>query len=197
MSHIGTVRRLQALAAIGWTQTQLAAEFGTTRQHVSKAMRGRVEVGRRAGHTYEREETLRSAALVRDVYESLRDGPAHRVHGCDWRGRVSGWYPPTAWDECDIDEPTARPWDSLAVSYYAALPLLHGDALAAHVTLRMGWSSSADGLVGSSAARIAETAGYGSVARCAAVLARCRRADLGRALLARERMAEMRTAMAA
>jgi len=194
MSRIGTVRRLQALAAIGWTQTQLAAELGTTRQHVCKAMRGRVEIGRHAGSYADRpgdlHEVLRGAALVRDVYESLRDGPAHRVHGCDWRGRVSGWYPPTAWDECDIDEPTARPWDSLAVSWWAALPILHGEALVAHVQLRLGWESS-------SAARIAETAGYGSVGRCAAVLARCRRADLGRLLLARQSVAEARAAMAA
>lgn len=190
MSRIGTIRRLQALAAIGWTQTQIAAELGTTRQHVSAAMRGRVEVGRRAGHTHKREETLRSAALVREAYGSLRDGPAHRAKACDWRGRVSGWYPPTAWDECDIDDPTARPWDSYAVAYYAALPILRGAALVEHVLWRMGWESS-------TAARIAETAGYGSVARCAAVLARCRRADLGRALLARERMTETRAAMAA
>jgi len=195
MSHIGTVRRLQALSAIGWTQTQIAAELGTTRQTVCKAMSGRAEIGRRAGgdrghRQNERDEALRGTALVRDLYESLRDGPAHRVHGCDWRGRVSGWYPPTAWDECDIDEPTARPWDSYAVSYYAAMPILRGNALVAHVLRRLGWESS-------SAARIAETAGYGSVARCAAVLARCRRADLGRALLARERMAETRAAVAA
>ena len=191
MSHIGTVRRLQALAAVGWTQTQIAAELGTTRQHVNKAMSGHVEIGRRAGPIYNATgEILRGEALVRDLFESLRDGPTHRVHGCDWRGRVSGWYPPTAWDECDIDDPTARPWDSLAVFWWAALPLLHGDALVAHVRLRLGWESS-------SAARIAETAGYGSVERCAAVLARCRRADLGRALLARQSMAETRAAMAA
>jgi hypothetical protein len=194
MSHIGTVRRLQALAAIGWTQTQIATELGTTRQTVCKAMSGRAEIGRRAGgdrghRQNERDEALRGAALVRDLYESLRDAPAHRAKGCDWRGRVSGWYPPQAWDECDIDEPTARPWDSYAVSYYAALPILHGSVLVAHVALRMGLATSA--------ARIAKTAGYGSVERCASVLARCRRADMGRALLARQRMAETRTAMAA
>ena len=202
MSHIGTVRRLQALAAIGWTQTQIAAELGTTRQTVNKAMSGHAEIGRRAGgnrghRQNERDETLRGAALVRDAYKSLRDGPARRAKACDWRGRVNGWYPPTAWDECDIDEPTARPWDSSAVSVYAALPILRGDILVAHVRRRLGWSHAADGLVGSSAVRIAETAGYGSVARCAAVLARCRRADLGRVLLARQSMAETRAAMAA
>jgi len=187
MSHIGTVRRLQALAAVGWTQTQIAAELGTTRQHVSRAMRGRVEIGRRPGPTYNAAgEVLRGEALVHDLYESLRDGPTHRGQMANWCSKISGWNPPTAWDECDIDDPTARPWDSLAVSYWAALPLLHGDALVAHVTRRMGWSSSA--------ARIAETAGYGSVARCAAVLARCRRADLGRLLLARQSMAETRAA---
>jgi len=191
MSRIGTIRRLQALAAIGWTQTQIAAELGTTRQHVCKAMSGHVEIGRHAGPRYNATgEILRGEALVHDVFESLRDGPARRHQMCGWLAKVNGWYPPTAWDETDIDEPTARPWDSLAVSYWAALPILHGEALVAHVVRRMGWASS-------SAARIAETAGYGSVERCAAVLARCRRADLGRALLARQSMAETRASMAA
>ena len=194
MSHIGTIRRLQALAAIGWTQTQIAAELGVGRQHVSGAMLGRVEIGRHTGshvgRAGDRRDVLHGEALVRDLFESLRDGPDHRHQMCGWLAKVNGWNPPAAWDECDIDDPTARPWDSLAVSWWAALPLLHGDALVAHVRLRLGWESS-------SAARIAETAGYGSVERCAAVLARCRRADLGRALLARQSMAEARTAMAA
>ena len=127
---------------------------------------------------------------AREVYESLRGGPAHPGRHYRADAQAHGWNPPEAWDECDIDEPTARPWDSLAVSYFAALPILHGAALVAHVTLRLGWESA-------SAARIAETAGYGSVERCASVLARCRRADLGRALLARQSMAEARAAMAA
>jgi len=191
MSRIGTVRRLQALAAIGWTQTQIAGALGTTRQHVNKAMSGHVEIGRRPGPTYSATgEVLRGEALVHDLYESLRDGPDHRHQMCGWLAKVNGWNPPAAWDECDIDDPTARPFDSLAVSWWAALPLLTGEALVAHVRRRMGWESS-------SAARIAETAGYGSVERCADVLARCRRADLGRLLLARQSMAETRAAMAA
>jgi len=175
MSRIGTVRRLQALAAIGWTRPQVAAELGVGYWLITRATFGRTDVDRRR---------------AREVYESLRGGPSRPGHHYRADAQTHGWNPPEARGECDIDDPKAHPWDSLAVSYWAALPILRGDALVAHVLLRMGWESS-------SAARIAETAGYGSVERCAAVLARCRRADLGRLLLTRQSMAETRSAMAA
>ena len=175
MSRIGTVRRLQALAAIGWTRPQVAEAMGVGCWLLSRATFGRGDVDRRR---------------AREVYESLRGGPAHPGRHYRADAQTHGWNPPEAWDECDIDDAKAHPWDSLAVSWWAALPILHGDALVAHVARRLGWESS-------SAARIAETAGYGSVGRCAAVLARCRRADLGRALLARQSVAEAREAMAA
>ena len=62
MSRIGTIRRLQALAAIGWTRAQVAEAMGVGCWLLSRATFGRGDVDRRQ---------------AREVYESLRGGPAH------------------------------------------------------------------------------------------------------------------------
>jgi anti-sigma regulatory factor (Ser/Thr protein kinase) len=100
----GARRRLQALVAIGWSQSQLAARlsmqpsnFGSlmTREHV------------RSG----------TARAVQHLYDQLWNRPPAEA---DRRSRISasrargyaeahGWPPPLAWDDDLIDDPAATP----------------------------------------------------------------------------------------
>lgn len=92
----GTRRRVQALAWMGWPCREVAARAGTTERSL---------------HTLIRPDRRISAALaarVAAVYEELcmRPGPS-RITASKARGR--GHAPPLAWDEVDIDDPSARP----------------------------------------------------------------------------------------
>lgn len=95
----GTRRRLQALIAIGWSQSKLAERLGMRRSNLTKTMRGtRV--------------TAANARAVRDLYDRLWDAdPA--AHGVTAQAivrsrntaRANGWPPPAAWDDDLIDLP--------------------------------------------------------------------------------------------
>lgn len=100
----GTLRRLHALHARGWSRRALAARLGTepnTLTHIEAT--GMV--------------TGRTARAVRDLYEALWDQapPSATPHE---RAAVSRtlrwalehrWAPPAAWDDGRIDDPAARP----------------------------------------------------------------------------------------
>ncbi len=90
---IGTRRRIQALAALGWPQKTLAARIGEREKHVSQFMR--------------RERiTADKARRVKAVFAELcmTEGPSDQ---CRKRARALGWFPPLAWD--DIDNPDENP----------------------------------------------------------------------------------------
>ena len=95
----GTVRRLQALAAEGWTLADLADLLGVTRSGV---------------HMLRSDPPARmltaTAERVRAVYEQLGPPdltPARRVARA--RALRRGWAPPLAWDDDDLDNPAATP----------------------------------------------------------------------------------------
>lgn len=90
----GTRRRLQALAALGWSWHNLAPMFGCTRGAVSLWVRGRHV------HAETRER-------VRAVYETLA-GTAGPSAESRRRAVQRGWAPPQAWDDT-IDDPDATP----------------------------------------------------------------------------------------
>lgn len=101
----GTVRRLQALVAIGWPQAQLSTEIGINRSNIGPVILG------------QRNVTARTALAVRDLYERLWDKPPS---GEEWQVKRSasrarkyaaerGWAPPMAWDDDQIDNPVAEP----------------------------------------------------------------------------------------
>lgn len=103
----GTIRRLNALAAIGWSGPMIAKRAGVT------------EAGVR--HWTEKKRiTPATAERVRRLYDELSMTLPHAVSK-DERGAVSkakryarnhGWPPPLAWDDDTIDDPTAGPaWD--------------------------------------------------------------------------------------
>lgn len=102
----GTMRRLQALACLGWSIKRLAAR--TTVDH--QALRGALHGG---------QVLARTARAVVDLYEQLWDSPPVPDPG-NWRdsgginrtvnaARAAGWAPPIAWDDETIDDPDAMP----------------------------------------------------------------------------------------
>ncbi|WHT20964.1 hypothetical protein N8J89_07835 [Crossiella sp. CA-258035] len=100
----GTIRRLQALVAIGWSQVRLARELGVNRGNFVGLMnRGQV--------------TVATAAAVRSLYSRLWDAPPPAETGFERNGRRialkhaadRGWVPPAAWDDDEIDDPKACP----------------------------------------------------------------------------------------
>lgn len=94
----GTRRRLQALAAIGWSPHLLARELGFT---ATNAVRHLMRTGRGKINT-------RTAEAVRHLYDrlSMTPGPSTRARN---HARRAGWAPPLAWDDHDLDNPTPNP----------------------------------------------------------------------------------------
>lgn len=93
----GVMRRLQALAAIGWSSTELGRRLGISGTAVQQFRRGehpRVK--------------LRSVARIRRLYAELSMTPGPSVITRS-RAVRRGWAPPLAWDDEGIDDPTARP----------------------------------------------------------------------------------------
>jgi hypothetical protein len=98
----GTLRRLQALVAIGWSQRQLAAALPMKQQNFVILMRG----------TQVRAAT---AVIVRELYDRLwdktppEDGPRAPVTARHARAYAAArdWAPPLAWDDDTIDDPSA------------------------------------------------------------------------------------------
>ena len=92
---LGTTRRLQSLAAIGWSAADLAPELGFTPERVRALRSGRRPAVTSATHRH-----------VDEVWERLamQPRPGVRMRAMAERG---GWPPPLAWD--DIDDPDEHP----------------------------------------------------------------------------------------
>lgn len=103
---LGTSRRLQALAAIAWGIDELAVHADVNRARLALWRAGNIRPsggdGTRA--SVRRETHERIVRLYDEL--SMTPGPAKRarLHAV----RV-GWAPPLAWDDADIDDPTAVP----------------------------------------------------------------------------------------
>jgi len=96
---IGTTRRLQALAALGWAPSELARRTGVNRSTIEHLIKGRVQRTALA--------TVKVKAVAA-IYEqlSMSQGPSQM-----WRDTAAkrGWTPPLAWDDDTIDDPDAKP----------------------------------------------------------------------------------------
>lgn len=94
---IGIRRRLQALAALGWTLQEVDTRLGHERSYSSKL----------AGTTGPIYAT--TAAEVTALYDDLSmTVPTGWIADRQRRqAKLRGWLPPLAWD--DIDDPTERP----------------------------------------------------------------------------------------
>lgn len=105
---LGSSRRLQALGALGWSQSVLAGRLGWERGQVQRVAAARMRQVR--GDT---------AADVLRVWEQLGSTPATGADAERVRrlARSRGWLPPLAWpDDADLDDPQTEPlprfvWD--------------------------------------------------------------------------------------
>jgi DNA-binding NarL/FixJ family response regulator len=106
INSLGTARRLQALAAIGWSCPDLAVELGYGSYAAVSYLQRR-----------DRPTVLRSIAeRVAAVYDRLSMTPGASVRAVRTAAR-NGWAPPLAWDDDEIDLPQAKPrgkvtWDA-------------------------------------------------------------------------------------
>lgn len=100
----GTTRRLQALVAMGWSQSELARRLGMLSSNLGPVIHGKRGV------------TQATADAVRDLYDQLWSTPAPPSgrHGAvpaktrNYAARM-GWVGPLAWDDDTIDDPDATP----------------------------------------------------------------------------------------
>lgn len=101
---VGPRRRVQALAALGWSMQQIADQLGMARRQLQAILRGT-------------QVSARTARAVHDVYDRLcwEAPPActrwerSAVTRTKAWARGQDWVPPLAWDDDTIDDPAAVP----------------------------------------------------------------------------------------
>lgn len=96
IDQTGTVRRLQALVAIGHSQSSLCTQLGITQSNSTRLFHGHSKV------------TAATAKRVAELYDrlSMVSGTNQRAIR---RAKANGWLPPLAWDDDAIDDPGAQP----------------------------------------------------------------------------------------
>lgn len=94
IDQTGTVRRLQALVAIGHSQSSLCTQLGITQSNSTRLFHGHSKV------------TAATAKRVAELYDrlSMVSGTNQRAIR---RAKANGWLPPLAWDDDAIDDPGA------------------------------------------------------------------------------------------
>lgn len=97
----GTIRRLQALAAIGWSGPELGARLGYRPSNAAQRVADLRNP--RSGRVF-----ATSARAVAALYERLSGtpGPSDKTRA---RAHAAGWAPPLLWEDADIDNPDAQP----------------------------------------------------------------------------------------
>jgi hypothetical protein len=96
---VGSTRRLQALASIGWTYPDVIRLTGITASVLSDVQSMRRPL-----------IAARSASLITDAYDDLSRsmGSSTRAR---FRARKKGWYAPADWEYADLDDPNSFPED--------------------------------------------------------------------------------------
>lgn len=97
---LGTVRRLRALAVIGWSIDEIATRAGLFHRSLLKVREGqRAEV-----HSSTWRAVRRVYAELENTTKTDRPGKITRT-----RALQHGWFPPAMWDNPDFDpEPSAK-----------------------------------------------------------------------------------------
>ncbi|NDZ63601.1 hypothetical protein [Streptomyces cyaneofuscatus] len=103
INSLGTLRRLQALAAAGWPQSRLADRLGVTDQNFGGMLcrpMVTVRTARKAIAIYDELwlSDPRTCGVGAQAYSRARN-----------HGAAMGWAPPGAWDEDALDDPGAFP----------------------------------------------------------------------------------------
>lgn len=101
---VGTMRRLQALACLGWSTDALGARIG---------MPGGLNELRNGSRYPLASTKARIVALYDELWDQPRPATdAHTKRAVTMQKRLAaenGWMPPMAWDDDTIDDPDARP----------------------------------------------------------------------------------------
>lgn len=111
----GTTRRLQALAAIGWTGAHVARLRGVDPSSVREHTRGE--------HPQILASIAREYALLYDEL-CTEDGPSKKSIAA---ARKKGWHGPEAWTDDTIDDPNAQPLTVDVVDEVAVQRAIDGD----------------------------------------------------------------------
>jgi hypothetical protein len=106
VSSLGTRRRIEALACLGWDMYAIARHLGTGRDTVRQWTMHETVYRR----THERMVAVYDELSMRLPPQDTKD---QRATVAKTRNRAArmGWYPPLSWDEGEIDNPDARPYD--------------------------------------------------------------------------------------
>lgn len=90
---LGSIRRVRALNAVGWSLSAIADRAGVSKQAIASSLARDVI-------------TARAARRIRDIYAELEmsQGPSQRTRR---HAAAQGWAPPAVWD--DIDDPDEEP----------------------------------------------------------------------------------------
>lgn len=105
VDSIGAARRIQALAALGWSLSKIAARLGILRSNFTNLAHGRTDI------------TVAHDKAVRALYDEwsmqLPPQETHRDKIAASRARnyarALGWLPPLAWDDDALDDPESAP----------------------------------------------------------------------------------------
>lgn len=116
----GTTRRLQALVAIGHSQTALARRIGWTVANLNVIVLGNRDY-----------VTVDTARLVAALYDELSMTPGTSARARTVAGK-HGWLPPLAWDDDDIDNPEHDARQHIRTSDRVQLTAEDIDELVAH-----------------------------------------------------------------
>lgn len=88
----GTTRRLRALVAIGWSQSELARRLGWSAANAGTLFAG------------ERQVQARTARAVAALYDELSMTPGGSSRAVNRAARL-GWWKPLDWDDDELDNP--------------------------------------------------------------------------------------------
>lgn len=105
VSAIGTRRRIQALACIGWTMSRQGARIGWAPANFAKLLTDDTV-------TVRRETAQLVARMYDDLWDRAPGGDRFQRAGITrvkQRAAANGWLPPLAWDDDTIDDPAATP----------------------------------------------------------------------------------------
>jgi hypothetical protein len=127
----GTVRRLQALVALGHAPESLAAQLNVTEQYVRLVLDA-------TSPTVAADTARRVVAVFDELQMTLGDSQEARAEA-----RKQNWDPPLAWDEHTIDNPAAQPEDSARFARFDERYLdlyslqLSNEQIAAHMNITL------------------------------------------------------------
>lgn len=94
VSTLGTRRRLESLAWLGWSRSQVAARVGIAPTNVARLL---------SKETMTASLAARFAAVFEELCMTLPTGKAQAIANTRNQARKRGAHPPLAWDDIDND----------------------------------------------------------------------------------------------